>query len=44
MEITVCKNGEMVRDVIECNSSGGAVIIYTFLYLCIYDQVGRVDG
>jgi len=41
MEIKVCKSGEMVRDVIEYNSSGGVVINYI---LCIYDRVGRVDG
>ena len=28
MEIKVCKSGEMVRDVIECNSSGDVVINY----------------
>ena len=33
MEIKVCKNGEMDRDVIECNSSGGGVVIN---YICVY--------
>ena len=33
MEIKVCKNGEMVRDVIECNTSGGVVINYICVYM-----------
>jgi len=33
MEIKVCKNVEMVTDVIECNSSGGFVINYIFVYM-----------
>jgi len=33
MEIKVCKNEEMVRDVIECNSSGGVVINYICVYM-----------
>jgi len=33
MEIKVCKSGEMVRDVIECNSSGGVVINYICVYM-----------
>jgi len=43
MKIKVCKNGEMVRDVMVCNSSGGVVINYICVYM-ITDQVGRVDG
>jgi len=33
MEIKVCKSGEMVRDVIECNSSGGVVVNYICVYM-----------
>ena len=33
MEIKVFKNGEMVRDVIVCNSSGGGVINYICVYM-----------
>ena len=33
MEINVCENGEMVRDVIECNSSGGVIINYICVYM-----------
>jgi len=31
IEIKVYKNGEMIRDVIECNSSGGVIN-----YICVY--------
>jgi len=33
MEIKFSKNGEMVRDVIVCNSSGGVVINYICVYM-----------
>jgi len=36
MEIKVCKNEEMVRDVIECNSSGGIDINYICVYMIKY--------
>jgi len=36
MEIKVCKSGEMVRDVIECKSSGGVVINYICVYMIKY--------
>ena len=33
MDIKVCKSGEMVRDFIEYNSSGGVVINYICVYM-----------
>jgi len=33
MEIKVCTSGEMVRDVTECNSSGGVVINDICVYM-----------
>ena len=40
MKIKVCKSGEMVSDVIDCNSSSGVVINY----ICIYTVWSNREG
>jgi len=39
MKIEICRNREMVKDIVECNSSSGVVINYICIYMIKYEQL-----